>query len=242
MVARRWGEFVYLDTAAASGTRIVLPPAEQHHLLRVRRMTAGSAVWATDGQGTVYECRIEAGGELAVLHIHRGFGEPPSPVILLAGMLKGDGNRTIVDTAAQLGATEIRFFHGEHSEGRLHPDKIDKLHRTAIAAIKQCGRACLPTIRIAGSFETAIGTLPENCCRLLAQPLSARGSSHTPEPAAAYALAVGPEGGFSDGETQQAFECGFTALNLAPRRLRSETAVAAGLMVIAARLGECFSV
>ncbi|WP_202755332.1 RsmE family RNA methyltransferase, partial [Burkholderia cenocepacia] len=55
--------------------------------------------------------------------------------------------------------------------------------------------------------------------------------------AAAVTLLIGPEGGLSPDEEHAARACGFTALSLGPRVLRTETAGAAVLAALAARWG-----
>lgn len=233
MVTREWGDFVLVEPTGADASQLIIPVAERHHLLKVRRAGAGTSVWATDGRGMVYECELDSPDALRVVSSYPGYGEPPAPVILLAGILKGDGNRQIVDSAVQLGATGIVFFRGERSEGRLEAEKVEKLRRVAAASIKQCGRACLPDIRIAHSFHDEIAILPARSTRFLALAADEPPAAPILSGAAAFVLAVGPEGGFSDTEIRIGLESGFAVLHLANRRLRSETAVAAGLAVIA---------
>ena len=55
---------------------------------------------------------------------------------------------------------------------------------------------------------------------------------------AAVALLVGPEGGFSDAEVEQAISAGFAGLTLGPRVLRTETAALAALSVFQFQWGD----
>jgi 16S rRNA (uracil1498-N3)-methyltransferase len=57
-----------------------------------------------------------------------------------------------------------------------------------------------------------------------------------PGKSAGIVLAIGPEGGFTDGEVASAVERGYQAVSLGPRRLRAETAAAAALALAAAGL------
>ena len=58
-----------------------------------------------------------------------------------------------------------------------------------------------------------------------------------PEPVNVRAL-VGPEGGFTRSETDQAKEAGFEVLGLGPRILRSETAAIALMSILGFELGD----
>ena len=49
---------------------------------------------------------------------------------------------------------------------------------------------------------------------------------------------IGPEGGFSDQETEDSVAAGFRPVSLGPRVLRSETAAAAALAVLQSRWGD----
>ena len=52
------------------------------------------------------------------------------------------------------------------------------------------------------------------------------------------AILIGPEGGFSQTEYEDAEVAGFTAVSLGPRILRTETAAAAALAVMQAAWGD----
>jgi 16S rRNA (uracil1498-N3)-methyltransferase len=241
MVTMEWGEFVYAPPSAKQED-IVIPPAdERHHLFRVRRMEAGSRVFVTDGEGMVYGCIAQSDHTLKVVETHPNFGEPARPIILYAAILKGDSNRETVDIATQLGASQIVLFRAQRSEGRLREDKLEKLRRIAITAIKQCGRACLPMIVLESSLESALDALPPQCTRFIAHPFEDVREPNDAVQAGldnSSAVLIGPEGGFTEAEVDAALHRGCRPLILARRRLRAETAVAVGLSFLLTRRGE----
>ncbi|HEY3295859.1 MAG TPA: RsmE family RNA methyltransferase [bacterium] len=241
MVTMEWGEFVYAPPAARVDDLIVPPEDEAHHLFRVRRIAAGDEVYVTDGEGMVYGCLVLPDHSLKILHELPFFGEPVRPILLCAAVLKGDSNREIIDAATQLGASTIILFHGQRSEGRLREDKLVKLRRITVTAIKQCGRARLPQIVLKNSLEAALASIPAGCMKFLAHPFEDMREIGT-MPAATAAdssmVIVGPEGGFTDAEVDVALKAGCRPLILARRRLRAETAVAAGLTFLLTRRGE----
>ena len=62
-------------------------------------------------------------------------------------------------------------------------------------------------------------------------PGAARPLSGVDEPATQLCLLIGPEGGFSERECDDAALAGFEAVALGPRTLRTETAAVAALAI-----------
>jgi 16S rRNA (uracil1498-N3)-methyltransferase len=104
---------------------------------------------------------------------------------------------------------------------------LDRWRRVAVASAKQCGRAVVPAIDSVTSFAdvlTSAPGVPVFMCvepRLAADVMDKSGPSN-PRPTAAVVL-IGPEGGWSEAELDQARAAGATLVNLGPRTLRAET-------------------
>ncbi len=238
-MSRDRGEFVYALPTAIQGERIVLSEEEAHHLYRVRRVGVGEAIHATTGDGVVYQCAVNPDHTLKIERRLADFGEPAMRITLGMAILKGDLNRDLVDLATQLGVRSIQFFQAERSEGRLMPEKLERLRRTAITAIKQCGRAWLPELDILPSMPVLLSRLNTNTPLYIAQPTAKReqGTYHGLA-GQNVTLLVGPEGGFTENELTAASQAGAIALHLGDRRLRAETAAAAGLSYLLTRDGD----
>jgi 16S rRNA (uracil1498-N3)-methyltransferase len=111
--------------------------------------------------------------------------------------------------------------------------------RIVTAACEQCGRNRLPAVRApisvaqlceaSQAWPTKWLLAPGAATRLQAAARSITGP---------LAIAVGPEAGFSDDETQALIAAGFTPLQLGPRTLRTETAAAAALAALDAIAGD----
>ena len=71
----------------------------------------------------------------------------------------------------------------------------------------------------------------------LSGSLSGDTGSMSDPPATSLSLAIGPEGGFTDEEMQEARESGLTPMSLGPRVLRTETAGPAAIAVLQAKAG-----
>lgn len=239
MVTQTWGEFVYAPPEARRNDIIVLDRDELHHLFRVRRVSTDDSVWVTDGEGTVYRCVTSPERALRILESHPEYGEPKHALILCLALLRGDPLREAVNTATQLGATRIILFTSERSEARGGDERLERLQRVIISALKQCGRARLPRLETASNLADALALFPQEAQSFIAHPLQASVIQPFALATGPQALVVGPEGGFTENEAETALCAGCRPLMLARRRLRSETAVTAGFSFLLTRLGEC---
>jgi 16S rRNA (uracil1498-N3)-methyltransferase len=111
----------------------------------------------------------------------------------------------------------------------------ERLQAVMLDAARQCGRGDLPELspllNLEGALQASDGLgvlLDPNAEQSLVELLRAVAPEH------AIALAVGPEGGFSEKETQRLLAAGFQPVRLAPFVLRTELAAVAALSVVAA--------
>jgi 16S rRNA (uracil1498-N3)-methyltransferase len=111
----------------------------------------------------------------------------------------------------------------------------------AISACEQCGRNRVPTISHAADLASACGEVDATSVRLLLAPDADQTLIAAARQASRIALAIGPEGGFSDEELSLAQQQGFTFCRLGPRMLRAETAPLAALAAIQAVAGDFLS-
>lgn len=98
-----------------------------------------------------------------------------------------------------------------------------------IDGLMQCGASILPQIEVCRNLRALLarrfGT-PADECRVIAHPY---GGERAIAAAAGrrIVLAVGPEGGWTDGEVAAFEACGFLRYSLGPRILRTDTALVA---------------
>jgi 16S rRNA (uracil1498-N3)-methyltransferase len=237
----------YAPPSQIAGPHITLDPDESHHLTRVLRLAPGAPAFAFDGEGNESECEVARVGkgaaELRV--VARLGGEVESPLELTLGqaLVKGDKFDWVVQKAVELGVTRVVPLAAEHSEIRKAAGRelrLPRWRRVALEATKQCGRRRLVEITEAESFEKFCATR-EVDLRVI---LSERGGRGLRELAAArenvisVALAVAPEGGWSDEELRTAEAHGLTPVFLGPRTLRTETAAIAAVALIQHLFGD----
>ena len=216
------------------GSRAVLTGMELHHL-RVRRLHVGSQVILSDGLGH------QRAGVLVALERQQAVvslmpEEPPQResrlrLVLAQAALKADRMDLIVEKATELGVSEILVFNCERSIGHPSPHRHARWQRIARGAMKQSQRSAAPAVVGPISFEQLLSR-PEPLRLLFWEGEFVASLTDVKNGAPDAILAVvGPEGGFSAAEVEQASGCGFHAVGLGPRTLRAETAavVAAAL-------------
>jgi 16S rRNA (uracil1498-N3)-methyltransferase len=93
-----------------------------------------------------------------------------------------------------------------------------------IEASKQCGRNVLMRIVDTMTWENYVNSGDRGGIRILAHPYHAGNLAEVAKDGARFRIAIGPEGGFTDGETAAATALGWNAVALGPRILRVETA------------------
>lgn len=225
----------YVSSPLAPGP-VVLDGPEAHHLAGVCRVRPGDAVCLFNGAGHEYPARIAAVSKRTVTLEVLGVETPPRELgfrlEVAAPLPKGDRAQFLVEKLTELGATRYVPLLTERSVVQPRESKRDKLERWVIEASKQCGRNILMEIGMPAPWASyaAGADLPPQ--RLVAH-VGAELNSERLGRAAGIAVAVGPEGGFTDPEIAAARAAGWQVIGLGPRVLRVETAA----MTLAATLG-----
>ena len=137
-----------------------------------------------------------------------------------------------IQKATELGVGEITPIVSERCEVRLKDERADKRlahwRQVAISACEQCGRSVLPLIHpplTLAEWQTHV----QAELKLVLHPVAAPLESHARPQSLAFL--IGPEGGLSEAEVEQARAAGFHAARLGPRVLRTETAPVVALAV-----------
>ncbi|HUE90894.1 16S rRNA (uracil(1498)-N(3))-methyltransferase [Pseudomonas sp.] len=213
-----------------------LPEAQAHYIGRVLRHAAGDAVQLFDGSGQEYLGElIEVGKKSVRVELREsllGMAESPLSIHLGQGLSRGERMDWAIQKATELGASQISPIVSARCEVRLKDERADKRmahwRQIAISACEQCGRSSLPRINPPITLEQWLEQV-EADLKLVLHPVAEPWASH-PQPAS-LAMLIGPEGGLSEDEVQQAMARGFHAARLGPRVLRTETAPVVALSV-----------
>ncbi len=208
---------------------------EAHHLATVCRLRSGDEVILFNGLGLEYPARVAAVSKrtvsLEILRAEAPERELPFRLEVAAPLPKGDRAAFLIEKLTELGATRFTPLQTARSVVHPGPGKEDKLQRYAVEACKQCGRNVVPEVRPLTSWAAflADSSLPGR--RLLGHPGGGKMAGAEED----MVVAVGPEGGLTDQEVEQAVAAGWQTVNLGPRILRVETAALA-LIVLAGGL------
>jgi 16S rRNA (uracil1498-N3)-methyltransferase len=206
---------------------------EAHHLAHVCRIQPGESVVLFNGDGSEYRGQVFKVGrnsiDVRVDSVATPPREPAWRVEVAAPLPKGDRGKFLIEKLTELGVSTYVPLRTERSV--VHPTETHcgRLKRQVIEASKQCGRNILMEVRELVSWVQYLSTpgLPD--CRVLGHP-GGQDVLALPSDRGDIAIAVGPEGGFSDTEITCASEAGWRVVGLGPRLLRVETAA----MVLAA--------
>ncbi len=237
---------VHVDTDLAVGGHAQLEGPASEKLTRVLRLRRGDTVALFNGDGFDYLGTIEpvGKGRMKVLLSARNaaVSESPLKLTLLQSLARGERMDWILQKATELGVAAIQPVISERTGVKLDADRTGRRMRHWMsvihAACEQSGRAMVPTLAEPIPLHEVHGmTLPE--LRVALHPDSASMRSLDPDTVArGAAIAVGPEGGFSEADLRILDQSGFLRIGLGPRILRTETAGAMALAVLQALFGD----
>lgn len=198
---------------------------------RARRLAAGDAVVLVDGTGREAPGSVLRVGrtflEIAVASVRSAAAAGPAPIRLFVAAVRSERLAWIVEKATELGAASVTLLVSQRTQRfRAIESVAERLDRVARAAAKQAERADWP--RIAGPIALADALAgAEGGTRLVLDPSGEPFPATLP--AVPTALFVGPEGGWTEAELEQAIRAGGLAVSLAAGKLRAETAAVAAL-------------
>jgi 16S rRNA (uracil1498-N3)-methyltransferase len=217
-----------------------------HHLGRVLRAETGQLYELSDGQ-RVWLARTESVGRDEVQF---SLVEPlPAAaaavrIDLFLAIVKFDRFEWALEKATELGAEEIAPLAADRSEKGLVAaagKRAERWKRILAESAQQARRLRVPALRDAAKTRDAFRASAAQVKLLLSERAGARPLREVLEPVAALhsegdvarvAIAIGPEGGWTDAEFASADACGFAEAALGANILRTETTVCAALAAV----------
>ena len=217
------------------------------YLGRVLRLRIGDTITVFDGSGPEWPARIEgmtkSSATLVLGESREARSESPLKTHLVQGISRGERMDFVVQKATELGVKRITPVLTEYGVVKLSGERAAKRrehwHGVAASACEQSGRTRPPLIDPPVSLKQWFGEKPANAdIDLILRPGAEAPLSGVAAPKTKACILIGPEGGFSESEYEDAAIAGFDAVSLGPRILRTETAAAAALAVMQANWGD----
>ncbi len=233
---------LFVEAALAPGAEVALEREQAHYLGNVMRLGEGARIRIFNGREGEWIAEVAGSGRKVGLRV---IGEsapqrlPPDLELLFAPVKKA---RTdfIVEKATELGAARIRPVFTRYTNAeRIRPDR---LRRIAIEAAEQCGETHVPDVAEPERLDRVLAAWDEGrklmfCDETrVARPAAEMLADEAP---GAWAVLIGPEGGFAPEEAERLRGLPFVRpVTLGPRVLRADTAAVAALTLWQSTLGD----
>jgi 16S rRNA (uracil1498-N3)-methyltransferase len=238
---------IYTDQALQTSGRLKLHPMASAHLIKVLRLREGADVVLFNGDGSDYRATIvvprSEACELSIGDATVVRNESPCQITLLQGLCRGEKMDWVLEKATELGVHRIIPVHCERSEVHLDRERAEKRKshwlRVVLSACEQSGRATVPELEGLSELGKRLTQPIEADLRVALHPSNM--VSGLPAQAKQIAIAIGPEGGFSERDLAQLNLAGFTTMAMGARVLRTETAGPAAIAVMQSRFGDFFA-
>lgn len=214
---------------------------QARHLAQVLRAQLGQLLELSDGR-QVWLGRVETVGpglvEFTLVERQAG---PASGlrVVLMVSLIQFGRFETILEKATELGAAEIVPLQAARCVQHLAqaaPGRRARWEKILLNAAQQARRAEPPRLASLMPPDKAFAGTTESAKILLSEkqgsPWLRAALGEIGVPCTGAALAIGPEGGWTDEELDAAREAGFVEASLGRNILRTETAALAALAVL----------
>lgn len=233
----------FVDPGNVSEESIRITGNDVNHIRKVLRMKQGEQLLLSDGQGNDYTCEIASYEDscviCSILSQEASGTEPAVQFYLFQGLPKSDKLEHVIQKSVELGVfqiipvqtarTIVKYDAGKGAAKRQRWQKI------AESAAKQSRRGIIPEVKEITSLKNALKEASDLDLVLIPyenyKDMNAtRAALQQVKAGMKVGIFVGPEGGFEQGEVEQA--CKETAdggaaaipISLGARILRTETA------------------
>ncbi len=212
---------------------VFLTKDDEHHLLNVMRAKTKEKIEVVD-EGELYLAQVENTSPLEIKIIERINRNTELGVKLIIGfsLLKGGHDELVLMKGTELGAYAFLPFISERTIIRLdekeRKKRQERFQKIVNGASSQSKRLFTPEVLPIMNYKDALKCVADK--RFIAYENLSDGTFNLPSELKALSngdktlTLVGPEGGFSPNEVQNALDSGFITLSLGRRILRAETA------------------
>ena len=234
---------LYVTSDLDVDTTIDLDTKQIHYLKNVMRLAPGDGLLVFNGREGEWRATVMAWGRrdgtLQVVNLERAQATE-SDLWLVFTPIKKARLDVLIEKAGELGAGRLVPVRTEWTSVR--DMNIDRAQVLVIEAAEQCGRMTVPAVDPIAPLHEVLARWPGDR-RLLFCDESGAGApianALADEVPGAWAVLIGPEGGFSPGERAAIAAKPFVLpVSLGPRVLRADTAAITALAILQAHLGD----
>jgi len=224
----------YAPQLLPKDTMFTFDKDESRHISRVLRKIVGEELFLTNGKGYFFTAEIIDDNPKKTLVKIIQSETKPKPAryihIAIAPTKSNDRFEWFLEKATEIGISEITPILTEHSERKkINWERYDKI---LVSAMKQSLQMYKPKLNSLTKWSDFIQQNYADYTKTIAYCKAEKHLKDTSIINDKILLLVGPEGGFSEKELQQAFEVNYLPVGLSNNRLRTETAGIVGLMAI----------
>ena len=222
---------LFFSNFSQTDNEIIVNENDSKHILKSYRKGIGDILNFTNGNGLLAECKIIEKGKKVKVKIVKISKRKPNKVsihIAISPLKNPSRFEWFVEKATEIGIKEITPIITKYSEKK----KVnhERLERISISSLKQSNQLFKPKINSTEKFSDFIKNNSDQkiMANLKTKNILAKESINSNQ----ICLVIGPEGGFSDDEIQEAKNNKITEISFGENRLRSETAAIYGLSIL----------
>ena len=235
----------YVDFALSPDSVVELPDNVVRHL-NVLRVKNTEEIVLFNGNGKSYPALPEVlekrRASVRILREEATDNESPLNITLVQAVSSAERMDFTLQKSVELGVAEIRPVISERCVVRLSGERAEKRvarwQEIVVSACEQSGRNIVPKVLPLTTYVQALQQLPQETTKLLMSLNRAQKLSDVRPQSGKVVFMVGPEGGWTEKEEQQAFDAGFQSVTLGKRVLRTETASLAAIAAMQTLWGD----
>lgn len=235
----------YVDFALSPDSVVELPDDVVRHL-NVLRVKNTEEIVLFNGNGKAYPALPEVlekrRASVRILREEATDNESPLNITLVQAVSAAERMDFTLQKSVELGVAEIRPIISERCVVRLSGERAEKRvarwQEIVVSACEQSGRNIVPKVLPLTTYAQALQQLPQETTKLLMSLNRAQKLSDVRPQSGKVVFMVGPEGGWTEKEEQQAFDAGFQSVTLGKRVLRTETASLAAIAAMQTLWGD----
>ena len=235
----------YVDFALSPDSVVELPDDVVHHL-NVLRVKNTEEIVLFNGNGKAYPALPEVlekrRASVRILREEVTDNESPLNITLVQAVSAAERMDFTLQKSVELGVAEIRPVISERCVVRLSGERAEKRvarwQEIVVSACEQSGRNIVPKVLPLTTYAQSLQQLPQETTKLLMSLNRAQKLSDVQPQSGKVVFMVGPEGGWTEKEEQQAFDAGFQSVTLGKRVLRTETASLAAIAAMQTLWGD----